>query len=199
MFDAAVAIGPGYKFPTYHDLRLPLLKDSRKRTSIVVDNIRNIWVDCGCTIMGDDWTDNSDRTLINFLIYCPRGTIFWKSVDASDVVKDAQALLSYFKKLLSGQEESFLNYEEIDHVLYEQLDPPRMERQRRHPREDDVDAIENIELVEDLEVDDDMDFSAFEKFNVDGNLHDISIGVGEGCSNSGGVIYGENEEWLRRV
>ncbi|KAL0315262.1 UNVERIFIED_CONTAM: hypothetical protein Scaly_2873500 [Sesamum calycinum] len=101
--------------------------------------------------------------------------------------------------IVDDEEESFLNYEEIDHMLYEQLDPPRMERQRRRPREGDVDAVEDIEPVEDLEVDDDMDFSTFEQFNVDGNLHDISIGVGEGCSNSGGVMYGEDEEWLRRV
>ncbi|KAL0325293.1 UNVERIFIED_CONTAM: hypothetical protein Sradi_5098600 [Sesamum radiatum] len=101
--------------------------------------------------------------------------------------------------IVDDEEESFLDYEEIDHMLYEQLDPPRMERQRRRPREDDVDAVEDIEPVEDLEVDDDMDFSAFEQFNVDGNLHDISIGVGEGCSNSGGVMYGDDEEWLRRV
>ncbi|KAL0325147.1 UNVERIFIED_CONTAM: hypothetical protein Sradi_5084000 [Sesamum radiatum] len=89
--------------------------------------------------------------------------------------------------IVDDEEESFLNYEEIDHMLYEQLDPPRMERQRRRPRE------------EDLEVDDDMDFSTFEQFNVDSNLHDISTGVGEGCSNSGGVMYGEDEEWLTRV
>ncbi|KAL0359856.1 UNVERIFIED_CONTAM: hypothetical protein Sangu_0835000, partial [Sesamum angustifolium] len=100
MFDAAVAIGLGYKVPTYHDLRLPLLKDSKIELQLLVDNIRNIWVDCGCTIMGDGWTDNSDRTLINFLIYCPRGTIFWKSVDASDVVKDAQALFKLFKEVI---------------------------------------------------------------------------------------------------
>ncbi|KAL0288458.1 UNVERIFIED_CONTAM: hypothetical protein Sradi_7097100 [Sesamum radiatum] len=100
MFDAAIAIGPGYKVPTYHDLRLPLLKDSKKELQLWVDNIRNIWVDCGCTIMGDGWTDNSDRTLINFLIYCSRGTIFWKSVDAFDVVKDAQALFKLFQEVI---------------------------------------------------------------------------------------------------
>ncbi|KAL0325294.1 UNVERIFIED_CONTAM: hypothetical protein Sradi_5098700 [Sesamum radiatum] len=100
MFDAAIAIGPGYKVPTYHDLRLPLLKNFKKELQLWVDNIRNIWVDCGCTIMGDGWTDNSDRTLINFLIYCPRGTIFWKSVDASDVVKDAQALFKLFQEVI---------------------------------------------------------------------------------------------------
>ncbi|KAL6345482.1 hypothetical protein AAG906_017202 [Vitis piasezkii] len=39
--------------------------------------------------MGDGWTDNRQRTLINFLVYCPEGISFVKSVDASDIVKDA--------------------------------------------------------------------------------------------------------------
>ncbi|KAL0340073.1 UNVERIFIED_CONTAM: hypothetical protein Sradi_4524100 [Sesamum radiatum] len=55
--------------------------------------------------------------------------------------------------IVDDEEESFLNYEEIDHMLYEQLDPPRMEKRRRCPRDDDVDAIEDIEPVEDLECD----------------------------------------------
>ncbi|KAL0319669.1 UNVERIFIED_CONTAM: hypothetical protein Sradi_5228400 [Sesamum radiatum] len=100
MFDDALAIGPGYKVPTYHELRLLLLKDAKKEVQLWVDNIRSIWAHCGCTIMGDGWTDNRNRTLINFLIYCPRGTIFWKSVDASDVVKDAQALFNLFQEVI---------------------------------------------------------------------------------------------------
>ncbi|KAL0294964.1 UNVERIFIED_CONTAM: hypothetical protein Sradi_6858900 [Sesamum radiatum] len=58
MFNAALAIGTGYKVPTYHELRLPLLKDAKKEVQLWVDNIRSIWAHCGCTIMGDGWTDN---------------------------------------------------------------------------------------------------------------------------------------------
>jgi hypothetical protein len=43
--------------------------------------------------MSDGWTDGKGRTLLNFLVHCPRGTMFLKSVDASAHVKDA-ALLS---------------------------------------------------------------------------------------------------------
>ncbi|KAL0399916.1 UNVERIFIED_CONTAM: hypothetical protein Sradi_2334900 [Sesamum radiatum] len=60
MFDVALAIGPGYKVPTYHELWLPLLKDAKKEVQLRVDNIRSIWAHCGCTIMGDGWTDNKD-------------------------------------------------------------------------------------------------------------------------------------------
>ncbi|GAV84465.1 LOW QUALITY PROTEIN: DUF659 domain-containing protein, partial [Cephalotus follicularis] len=46
--------------------------------------------------MTDGWTYNRQRTLINFLVYCPAGLTFIKSVDASDVVKDAPTLVNLF-------------------------------------------------------------------------------------------------------
>ena len=42
--------------------------------------------------MSDGWTDGKGRTLLNFLVHCPRGTMFIKSVDASVYVKNAQLL-----------------------------------------------------------------------------------------------------------
>ncbi|RVW96771.1 hypothetical protein CK203_026032 [Vitis vinifera] len=46
--------------------------------------------------MGDGWTNNRQRTLINFLVYYPEGISFVKSVDASDIVKDATNLFQLF-------------------------------------------------------------------------------------------------------
>jgi hypothetical protein len=42
--------------------------------------------------MSDGWTDRKGRTLPNFLVHCPRGTMFIKSIDASAHVKDAALL-----------------------------------------------------------------------------------------------------------
>jgi hypothetical protein len=42
--------------------------------------------------MSDGWTDGKGRTLLNFLVHCPRGTMCLKSVDASAHVKDAALL-----------------------------------------------------------------------------------------------------------
>ena len=42
--------------------------------------------------MSDGWTDQKGRTLINFLVSCPKGTMFIKSVDASHQIKDARTL-----------------------------------------------------------------------------------------------------------
>lgn len=42
--------------------------------------------------MVDGWTDGKQRTLINFLVYCPKGVMFLKSVTASGIVKNGDAL-----------------------------------------------------------------------------------------------------------
>jgi hypothetical protein len=42
--------------------------------------------------MYDDWIDRKGRSLLNFLVHCPRGTMFIKSLDASTHVKDATLL-----------------------------------------------------------------------------------------------------------
>ena len=51
--------------------------------------------------MGDGWTDNRQRTLINFLVYYPQGISFVKSVDASDIVKDANNLFLLFDDIVT--------------------------------------------------------------------------------------------------
>ncbi|KAL0384654.1 UNVERIFIED_CONTAM: hypothetical protein Sradi_2859700 [Sesamum radiatum] len=94
--------------------------------------------------------------------------------------------------IVDDEEEPFLNYEHIDNMLYEQLDPSRMERQCRRGREDITDCIKDLEDQEDLEIDDDIDFSAFDQFNLGDNLHDVSVGLGEGSSNAGGAFLGDD-------
>ncbi|RVW33935.1 hypothetical protein CK203_082981 [Vitis vinifera] len=96
MLDVISAIGPGYKGSNYYQLWINLLKDAKKEVQLLVDSYRAIWAKVGCTIMGDGWTDNRQRTLINFLVYCPEGISFVKSVDASDIVKDATNLFQLF-------------------------------------------------------------------------------------------------------
>ena len=71
MLDAIFVIGPGYKGPNYHQLQVNLLKDAKKEVQLLVDSHRAIWAKVGCTIMGDGWIDNRQRTLINFFMYCP--------------------------------------------------------------------------------------------------------------------------------
>ena len=76
MIDAVCAYGSGYKGPNFNQLRGPLLAKCVAETRNFVDGFRRTWRETGCTIMADGWTDRKRRTLINFLVYCPKGTIF---------------------------------------------------------------------------------------------------------------------------
>ena len=100
MIDAIASIGFGYKGPSYNDLRVKLLGEVKNKVKLLTDSYRNVWKEIGCTIMGGGWTDGRHRSLINFLIYYPKGISFIKSVDASNFIADAQTLCNLFVKIV---------------------------------------------------------------------------------------------------
>ncbi|KAI3448753.1 hypothetical protein Pfo_005418 [Paulownia fortunei] len=61
-----------------------------KKIQLVVDGYRSIWEEWGCAIMADDWQDQSNRQLINFLVL----------VDTSDIVKNTSAICNLFVELV---------------------------------------------------------------------------------------------------
>ncbi|XP_025702692.1 uncharacterized protein [Arachis hypogaea] len=92
--------GPGYKGPSYDSLRVNLLADLKRECQMVVDSYRSAWKETGCTLMADGWTDQRQKTLINFLVYCSKGLCFVKSVDASSMVKNASSLCDLFSEVI---------------------------------------------------------------------------------------------------
>ncbi|XP_050280566.1 uncharacterized protein LOC126721559 [Quercus robur] len=100
MIDAIAAAGPGYKGPSYHAVRVPLLRDSKKEVQLLVESQRRHWAEVGCILMTDGWTDTRHRSLTNFLVYCPRRMVFVKSVDASDIVKNTRNLFKLFDEVV---------------------------------------------------------------------------------------------------
>ena len=92
MCDAIIVVGPGYKAPTYEELRGPILQEEKNDINVRLEELKKSWESTGCTMMSDGWIDTKDRTLINFLVHCPRGIMFIKLVDASSHVKDAALL-----------------------------------------------------------------------------------------------------------
>ena len=93
-------MGHGYTGPTYHQLRVPLLREAKIQVQLVIDSFRDKWVETGCTIMGDGWTDNCHRSLINFLVYCSSGVGFIKSVDISSMEANAMNLCNLFSEIV---------------------------------------------------------------------------------------------------
>ncbi|XP_073114865.1 uncharacterized protein [Elaeis guineensis] len=112
MIDAIASMGPGYKAPNFHSVRGYLLTKNVDEVKKYVESFRATWKKTGCTIMADGWTDQCRRTLINFLVYCPRGTVFLKSVDASDTSKTADMLYKLFKKIVMS-----VGFENVVHVV----------------------------------------------------------------------------------
>ncbi|RYQ95189.1 hypothetical protein Ahy_B08g090248 [Arachis hypogaea] len=80
MLDGVAGIGPGYKGPSYDKLRVHLLADLKRESKMLVDSYRSAWKETGCTLMADGWTDQRQRTLINFLVYCSKGLCFVKDM-----------------------------------------------------------------------------------------------------------------------
>jgi hypothetical protein len=96
--DAVTVMGPGYKGPNLHAIRGYYLAKAVDEVKIYVESYREILKKTGCKLMADGWTYQKRRTLINFLVYCPKGTVFLKTVDVSNVSKTARLLHQLFKE-----------------------------------------------------------------------------------------------------
>ena len=94
MCDAIAVVGPGYKSATFEELRGPILQAEKMDIGARLAEFKQSWESTGCTVMSDGWTDSKGRILINFLVHCPRGTMFVKSIDASAHVKDSRSYVS---------------------------------------------------------------------------------------------------------
>ena len=54
----------------------------------------------GCTIMSYGWTGPTKLSIINFMVYSKGNTIFLKSVDASDKIKDNKYIYDWLKDVI---------------------------------------------------------------------------------------------------
>eukprot|EP00253_Pinus_taeda_P012588 PITA_12588 len=96
MVDAIASVGPGYKAPSYNALRGEDLDEELECVKEQLESIKSSWKFTGCTIMSDGWTNQRGRTIINFVVACPKGGMFLKSIDASTNVKDAHFIFTLF-------------------------------------------------------------------------------------------------------
>lgn len=84
--------GIGFKPPSYHEIRVKYLKQEVALTKESIEEHKAEWRKTGCTIMTDGWTDKKRRTICNFLANSPKGTVFLKSIDASNICKTADKI-----------------------------------------------------------------------------------------------------------
>lgn len=90
----------GMRALSYHNMRVTLMKKRLEETKKFVDSFRPHWKEYGCSIMSDFWTDGKGRCLINFLVNCPYGTVFLKSIDASEHVKNADLIVAMINEVI---------------------------------------------------------------------------------------------------
>ncbi|KAF1888925.1 hypothetical protein Lal_00036638 [Lupinus albus] len=73
----------GFKPPSYHEIRVKYLKQQVDSTMLAMKEHKSFWKKVGCTIMMDGWTDKRRKTIPNFLVNSPKGTIFFKFIYVS--------------------------------------------------------------------------------------------------------------------
>ncbi|XP_050938906.1 uncharacterized protein LOC103496546 isoform X5 [Cucumis melo] len=100
MADAIAAVGPGYKMPTYYSLMGKLLDRSVQDVGEYVEELRKSWEVTGCSVLVDRWVDRTGSVVINFFVYCSKGTMFLKSVDSSEISESAEGLLNLFDTIV---------------------------------------------------------------------------------------------------
>lgn len=59
---------------------------------MIVSDMKKTWNATRVSIISDGWKDTRRKSLINFLVNNPQGTVFLKCVDALNAVKDANML-----------------------------------------------------------------------------------------------------------
>ncbi|XP_021974445.1 uncharacterized protein LOC110869505 [Helianthus annuus] len=84
--------GRGLKPPTMYELRTWILQEEVNTTKALVAGIKDTWKSTGVSLLSDGCSDMRNRSLINFLVNNPHGTVFLKTVDASDCIKNADKL-----------------------------------------------------------------------------------------------------------
>ncbi|PNY17483.1 HAT family dimerization domain containing protein [Trifolium pratense] len=71
-----------------------------KETTKVIEEHKLVWKKTGCTIMSDGWTDKRRRTILNFSVNSPKGTVFLKSIDASYITKTADKIFEMIDEVV---------------------------------------------------------------------------------------------------
>uniref|UniRef100_A0A1D1ZDT6 Anhydro-N-acetylmuramic acid kinase n=1 Tax=Anthurium amnicola TaxID=1678845 RepID=A0A1D1ZDT6_9ARAE len=128
MLDLVTQYGQGLKGPSSRLMSGRFLQDEVSNIKQHLVEIKTSWTVTGSTIMADSWKDMQNRTLINFLVSCPRGTFFVSSIDASEIVEDATDLFKLLDKIVEevGEEnivqvvtESSVNFKAAGKMLEE--------------------------------------------------------------------------------
>lgn len=100
MLELVGQYGQGLKGPFSRLISGQFLQDEITTLEGYLTEFKASWAVTGCSIVADSWKDVQGRTLINFLVSCPRGLYFVSSTDATDIIEDAANLFKLFDKVV---------------------------------------------------------------------------------------------------
>ncbi|RLN17249.1 uncharacterized protein C2845_PM02G42980 [Panicum miliaceum] len=100
MLEAIASAGGRPEVLSYHDFRGHILKKSLDDVTARLEFFKGSWTRTGCSVLADEWITDKGRTLINFSVYCPEGTMFLKSVDATSIVASSDTLYELLKSIV---------------------------------------------------------------------------------------------------
>ena len=90
----------GIEPPSPYEIKNKYLDMEYKDMEDYVNIQREKWKTYGCTIMCDGWTDPMKLSIINFMVFSKGSTIFLKSVEASDKIKDNKYIYGLLKDVI---------------------------------------------------------------------------------------------------
>lgn len=101
MVQAIQEAGPGIKGPTMHELSNTYLDSKCDEMKQYIQTYSNYWDEYGCTLMCDGWSTQNRRKIINFLVYSTQGTVFLKSIDATDEFQSAEYICNLMDNIVT--------------------------------------------------------------------------------------------------
>eukprot|EP01018_Ginkgo_biloba_P021222 Gb_34314 [translate_table: standard] len=93
----------GYKIPSFKKVQTILLIKEKSLVEKTIEPIRAFYRKTSVSIIFDGWTDARNKSLINVIDVCPKGSIFLNVVDHNRELKDA----TFIANILIDAIESF--------------------------------------------------------------------------------------------
>ncbi|CAN1160425.1 hypothetical protein LINPERHAP2_LOCUS23304 [Linum perenne] len=84
------------------DLRGWILKHLVKEVNDEIDSHKSTWGRLGCSVLVEERTSESGRIMLNFLVQCSQGTVFLKSIDASNINYSADSIYCVLKEVVEN-------------------------------------------------------------------------------------------------
>ncbi|XP_035845963.1 uncharacterized protein LOC110944107 [Helianthus annuus] len=133
ILEVVAQFGPGFRAPTMYELRVPLLTKEVEDTKLEINNHKKEWAAKGCSILSDGWRDSTiQKDIINFLVNSPKGSVFVKSIDVSEITKDAHQLLGMLEEMVDEVGEENVVQEVTDNASNYKSEGMYLEASRKH-------------------------------------------------------------------